>query len=257
MNNQLKSIINACIIFGIFELFFFRHNLIYIALIVANLFIIKITLRQKKEWSYTILPTLLTSSILLFSILIANKILIQFLFVTSTFFIYWYFKAFYNLSSRISNSNTHYFINIIFYGNFLAFFFGTSLIYGLDIHLNITFIPLCIYFGSITSLSMLSILTTLKKIDKNKNEYTPLKQQESLFFILAALSISITELALVIAFLPFSYFTLGLLLSLCYYVIIGLVHHFLKSDLSKKTIRLYLSAGALGIFLLIITARWM
>jgi len=63
-------------------------------------------------------------------------------------------------------------------------------------------------------------------------------------------------LAWSVSFLTLSYYVLGLIVAICYYVLIGLVKAYLLDNLSAKTVKWYLIFGFLALILVLLTARW-
>jgi hypothetical protein len=67
----------------------------------------------------------------------------------------------------------------------------------------------------------------------------------------------LVELFWSISFLPFNYNITGLILAVCYYVIIGLVKNHLLGKLDAAKVKMYLILGGVSLFLIMLTARWM
>ena len=65
------------------------------------------------------------------------------------------------------------------------------------------------------------------------------------------------EIAWSLSFWPLSYYILGLVMAIFYYIIIGIVRFYLLNELDRKIIKLYLVFGFLGITLVLLTARWL
>jgi hypothetical protein len=70
------------------------------------------------------------------------------------------------------------------------------------------------------------------------------------------ISLVIAEIAWSIAYLPFAYNISGLILAICYYIIVGLAKDHLLGKLDKKSIKFYLIFGFLGIIIILAMAKW-
>jgi len=66
----------------------------------------------------------------------------------------------------------------------------------------------------------------------------------------------LVELAWSISFLTLSYYILGLILAICYYILIGLVRFYLLGTLDKKIAKLYLIYGFGALLIVLLTSRW-
>ena len=254
LNN--KNILLVAPILLLLELHLIISQLIYISVPLINLYIIIWIKKSKKKWTYAALPAVHASSVICFTVLLTNKAFIQFLIVSSTLFIYWYFDLLPKLKIKSSNSIILSYGNIVLYGNFLAFFFSSTFIYGLMTYLSLSlFILLPLLFIIIIILSH-NIIESVNLVYHSNNKFTH-KPKSNNSFLLTLMSLALIELGWTIALLPFNYLTLGLLLSLSNYVIIGIIQHYLKNDLKKRSIQLYLSVGLAGIIFITITTRWM
>ncbi len=232
------------------ELFFFYPKFFYISLILINLLII-ISVKKvinpetslKNLFNSLILPILFSTSLITYSILLSNKFFVHFLFVVSFFFIYYYLKNVY-LRGRESEEAVNFFENISSYGNFLTLFFTFSTIYGMRSFLNIPIWPLVLIMAIIVLLVVYESLWTNK-----------LKTYKNTIYIFL-ICLILTQIAWSIYFLPLNYNTLGLTLAICYYILIGVLKNFLRKNLDKRTIKLYLIFGLLSIVLIFLTASW-
>jgi len=63
-------------------------------------------------------------------------------------------------------------------------------------------------------------------------------------------------LAWAASFTSLSFYILGLILAVCYYILIGLIRFYLLGRLTRQTIKLYLIFGLSSIFLVLLTAKW-
>jgi hypothetical protein len=231
--------------FFIFEAFFFRPKLFYAAVIVSSLLFLlavkKITGKKiwgKEFWYFSILPILFSGSVAAYSLLITNHFFIHLLLLLNFSFSFYYLKNIYQ------GKQGDFLENISSYGNFLIVFFSFSVIYGLKTFLNI---PVWI---SILVVAMVMILMICQIFWANK----VISRTNTVFIFIACLVL--TQLAWVLYFLPFNYNALGLILAICYYMLIGLIKLCLSEKLTTRNIKLYLISGLSGIFLILLTAKW-
>ena len=237
------------------ETFFFYPKSIYITLILINLLFLTLlkkffNLDHKERLNYLTLPALFTLGIVTYSTMIPNKIIIQLLFSINIIFIYTYFRELYlffdtKVENKFSNIE-----NIFYFGNFLSFFFISASLYGFYSHINISIILLLAIMLIVCILLVYNIIfmLNLKTGKENKN---------NLSYIIIFCVILI-ELASAIWFLPFDHNMIGLVLSICYYMLIGLAKYYLllgKIEIEK--IKLYLGFGFSAIFFILATAQWL
>ena len=233
------------------ELFLLWPNLMYVFIVLAILLfffvIIQFIKASEKEiewWNLLILPSLFYVGLALFSAMITNRAIIQALFIVKLFFIYFYFRSLYYILN--TDRQTLYSLdNMSAYGNFLTFYFIASSIYGLQSFLNLSVWLLMIFL-------LLAIwLIVYQAAWVNKVVF------RVAFFYILVISLVLVELAWSISFLPLSFYILGLIMAVCYYMIIGLVRFYLREKLDKNTIKLYLIFGFSSILLVLLTASWM
>ncbi len=250
--NRLLPILIPFVVLIFFEVFFFNSKFIYVSLVLSNLLIF-FTVNQftkastvSKSWQkFLILPALFLTSLGIYSILFASKFFVQFLFILNAVYLYFYFRTIYYYLIQPTLYKDLSFENVSSYGNFLTFFFVSSVIYGLQSFLNITVWPLMI------ALTIIAILIVYQVIWANK-----IKSKFSIIYILIS-SLVLVELGWSISFLPLNFNVAGLLLAISYYMLIGLVRHHLLEKLDKKIVKLYLMFGFGSIFIVLLTARWM
>jgi hypothetical protein len=234
------------------EIFFFWPQMIYVILVLAVLLFLftlrqfkQASLKKEKWWNFLILPSCFYVGLIVFSSLIPNKLLVQLLFIFNTVFLYFYFRSLYYYLIKPDFYHDHSLENFSSYGNFLAFYFIASAIYGLQAFLNIPVWLLALVILVVVGLIVYQIIW-INKINIHVG----------LFYILLACLI-LVELAWSVTFLPLSFYILGLILSICYYMSIGLIRFYLLNRLDKKIIKLYLIFGFSSIFMVLLTARWM
>jgi len=250
--SRILTLITPIIVLVLLELFFLKPEMFYVSLVLANLFIV-LTVKQfikessagKKWWNFLILPLCFFTSLAVYSTLVTNKLIIQLLFFINIAFIYFYLRNIYYYLIRPDLYKSYVLENISSYGNFLAVFFLASSIYGFQSFLNISVWLLAIVMIIAMSLIIYNVMWA------NKIEF-----RKGLVYILVSCLI-LVEVAWSISFLPLKYNVAGLVLAICYYILVGLVRFYLKDDLVKRRVRLYLIFGLASIFLILLTSRWM
>ncbi len=236
----------------LFEIFFFNPKMIYVVLVLVNLLIffavwqfIKDSDMNKDWWNFLILPSMMSTVVVIYTILLSNKFLIQLLFILNIILLYFYLCYIYYYLVRPAAYRAFSIENISSYGNFLTFFLIATTIYGMQAFLSVKTWLLMIIMLAATCLIVYQVMWA-NKIDLNKG----------LIYILISCLI-ILELSWSISFLPLNHHIAGLIIAICYYMLIGLVRHFLLDKLDKKIIRLYLGFGMASLFVVLITARWL
>ena len=257
MFNKFLPIITSFLIFFFLETFFFYPKSIYINLILVNLlffFFIKklLKLKVKKRWlSYLTLPSFFTLGIVAYSTMIPNEIIIQFLFALNILFIYLYFKTLYLFFYKKLENKFSSIENIFSFGNFLSFFFLSSSLYGLYSHLSIPIVIILVVMLVIFALLVYNIIFILKL--KNKTI-----ENKNIIIYIIIFCVILIELASTVSFLPFNHKITGLILSICYYMLVGLAKYYLfLGTIEMKKIKLYLGFGFSAIFFILVTAKWL
>ena len=249
--NRFLPLAIPLIVFLLSEIFFYKPKLIFV-IIVLIFIIFLFTIRQfilanksnQKFWNLLILPFCFSISLIIFTTIIPNKFIIQILFILNSIFLYNYFSAIYYLLVNSNNFKKENLRNLSSYGNFLAYFFFSSSIYGFQVFLNIQVWILMLIVIIFTALIVYQVIWA--------NE---ISLKISLFYI-ALICLVLTEIAWSVSFLSLNYYILGLIVSICYYIIIGLTRFFLQDILNKKLIKQYLIFGFLSILSVLFTARW-
>ena len=250
--NRLLPLLIPFIILILFEIFFLSPKMIYVSLVLANLLIFfsvsqftRASDVSKRWWNFLILPALFSTGLAAYSILLANKFIVQFLLILNSVFLYFYLRAaYYYLYQPVTDGDLSL-KNISAYGNLLIFFFIASVAYGLQSFLNIPTWLLAVAMAVIAALAIYQTAWT-----------NGIRIKPALVYILIG-SLILTELTWAISFLPLTFNAAGLILAVCYYILTGLVKHHLLSDLKKRTVKIYLSFGIGSILLILLTARWM
>jgi len=236
----------------IFEFFVFKPDWLYWTFFAANalvlLTIFMLTRNTAPKWywlNYAILPILFTTSLVGYATFLANKFVIELLLVSNSFFLFIHFRQIY-LYLRDFNAGKIYTLeNVSAYGNFLVIFFSTSIIFGLQSFLNA---PVWLLITSILPVYFL----VLYHVFLNNN----FNIKKSLVYIFIA-ELILVEITWSISFLPLSFGIAGLILAICYYVLIGLIRFYLKNSLNKNIIKLYLALALSCIAIILLTSRWL
>ena len=234
------------------EIFFFYPRFIYVAgvLIVLLIFFTVWQLARASEvdkgwWNYLILPAGMTLSVMSYAVFLSDKSFIQLLFVFNLVFLYLYLRHVYYYLLKPLAYQVFSIENLSSYINWLTFFLMSAALYGLQSFLNLSISSLmAVMIGT-------AVLLVYQIIWANKIEFKP-----GLPYILISCLI-LVELFWSISFLPFNYNISGLSLAICYYVIIGLVKNHLLDKLDAGKVRMYLILGAISLFLILFTAKWM
>lgn len=249
---RILPLIIPFLVFLLFEFFFFYPKNIYVSLVLSNLFIFFAVSRFAREtqaresfWNFLILPVFFLTGLGFYSALISSRVLVQILFIFNSVFLYFYLRSVYYYFVKPLGRESMPLENIYSYGSFLAFFFVSSLIYGLESFLNIPIWPMMMALVFIAGLIVYGVMRA-----------NGIKTGEVLIFILIS-SLVLVELAWSISFLPLNFNIAGLILALCYYMFTGLARHHFLEKLDKRITKLYLLSGFGSIIILLLTARWM
>ncbi len=147
---------------------------------------------------------------------------------------------------NISKEDKSVFIeNIFSYAGFLLVFFAFSFFYGLRVFLGTSIVLLVCLIMGLVVLVILNVFWANRIAIKNSMIY--------IFLI----SLLMTQIAWSLYFLSLSYSYLGLILAMCYYMVIGVVKPYLRDSLTKKTVIVYLTCGVSGIMIVIFSAQWL
>jgi hypothetical protein len=224
----------------------------YIALVLTNLLVFfttwqfsKISAIDKRWWNFFILPAVFLTGLAVYSTILVSMSLIQFLFIAAAVFLYYYLRLnYYYLIGRISRDDS-VFENLAPYGNFLSFFFFAAAAYGLQSFLDAPVWLLIII--------MLFLMGTMVY----QAFWAAGIETKGRFIYLLIICLILAETGWAISFLPVDFNVAGLVLAVCYYMIVGPVRFYLTGRLNKKIIKLYLSFGFASIVLVLLTARWL
>jgi len=249
--NKLLPILTSILVFIFLEIYIIWPFLIYFCFVAANFMIIytawcfcRKTEIKENFFDYFIIPSLLTSSIIAYSVFVKEGFFLHLLFVVHFFLIYIYFKIIYNYllkkSSYIESSLSNFFL----YGNFLVIFFIGSSAFAFQSFIDISAWVIMIIIIFIIAIILFEILK-INNIDKEK-----------IFFYVAIGSLIIAEIYWALSYMPFNYNILGFLLAVCYYVLSDLTRITLKNNISKIVVRRYVIFSLISIIIILLTATW-
>ena len=250
--NRLLPVIIPFFVLILLEIFFFNPKMVYVILVLVNLLIFfpvwkftKASKVDKKWWNFLILPNMMSIAIIMYVILLSNKFAIQLLFILNIVLLYYYLRYIYYYLINPALYKSLSIENISSYGNLLTIFLFSTAIYGLQSFLNI---QAWILISAILIINGLIIYQVMwaNKIDLS----------ESIIYIFIGCLI-IVELSWSVSFLPLNHQVSGLTIAICYYMIIGLIRHFLLGKLNKQIVKSYLGFGFISLFIILITARWL
>ena len=249
---SLLVVLVPAIVLVFLEIFYFNPRMIYVILVLANLSIFLAIWQFSKagegenNWlNFMILPCLMLIATVSYSILLSSRFFIQLLFIFFIILLYTYLRYAYYYLARPGSYTAFSIENISSYGNFLTFFLISATIFGLKSFLNISVLIL------ITALLIASGLIVYQIIWANA---VSIKKGAIFIFIS---SLIILELFWAAFFLPVNHNVAGLSMAICYYMLIGLVRHFLIEKLDAQKAKLYLGFGLASLFIVLITARWL
>jgi hypothetical protein len=251
MRIDLIPISISLISLAVFEIIFFIPKTVYylspfllFLIFISIMIITKDKLAGKEKKNFLIFPMMLMISFLGFSIVLANKLLIQVLYLFYAYFNYYYIRSIFYYFHKPSLYRSFTIENISSYGNLIMFFLFSSLIYGLQSLIDTPTWILIIAIGAYSALVVYQLFWAYKIESSSK----------TLFIIICCLAI--VEFAWTIAYLPVKYMIAGMILSLCYYVTLGLVRHYLIDKLDSKTVKLYLGFAAACLAIILLTSQW-
>lgn len=239
-------------VWAAFQGFLFYPASVYVLLVLVNLLLFftfyqftRASSTGEKWWNFYILPALLSLSIAAYSVILKNRLLIQFIFLLELVLLYFYLRFAYYYLEKPQQYKVSSIENISLYGNFIIFFFTAASVYGLESFLNSPVWPLVLILTAVAGLIIYQ-LTWANKIDF----------RTGLPYLLVD-SVVIFELAWSISFLPLNYNVAGFVLAIFYYIITGLSRLHLLGSLDRAKIKLYLGYGLASVLLILLTSRWL
>lgn len=249
--NKFLILIVPTLSFLFLEIYFFYPKMVYVILVLIFSMIF-FTARQfilaseKRDNIINIisLPVLFVFGSIFVSFFLRDGWLIHLLFVFDLIFLYYYLKISYYYFLRVDLYKKIDMENLSAYGGFMAFYFSSVSFFGFQLFLDIDIWKLMIFLAIIVFLIVFQVAWA-KGINKQTS-----------FFYALLLSLIMLELSWGISLLTLSYYILGLLLAVSFYILIGLVKFYLFGGLNKEKVKLYLFFGLLSVILVLLTARW-
>ncbi|MFH0892680.1 MAG: hypothetical protein V1867_07975 [Candidatus Falkowbacteria bacterium] len=254
--NRFLPLLIPLLVFALLEIFYFQPKLIYVVLVLSTALYF-FTIRQflldgtveEKWYNLVILPVYFSAGIVAMSTLVpretaSGRVLLQSFFLLNAGFLYLYLRSIYHYLYNEKAQEKYSLKNLSAYGNFLAFYFLASSVYGLQSFLNLPVWLLMVVLVVFSGMMVYQVIWSHR-----------INRQIGIFYILVFCLI-IIELAWSVSFLTLSYYVLGLIVAICYYVLIGLVKAYLLGNLRAKTVKWYLIFGFLALILVLLTARW-
>ena len=249
--NRLLPLLAPLTSYALDEMYFFYPKLIYLAVIFINLLIFFTVWRfgaasqvDREWWNYLILPAVMSTAIIAYSVFLNSRSVIQLLFVLNLLFLYVYFRQIYYYLLKPRSYEVFSIENISSYASWLSFFFLAATVYGLESFLDFPIFYLALVVLAATALISYQIIW-VNKIELKK---------AWLYILISCLVL--VELCWSISFLPFNYNISGLCLAICFYVVSGLTKNQLLDKLDAVRARMYLALGSISLLLILFTARW-
>lgn len=250
--NRLLPLLIPVLIYALAEMYFFYPKLIYTVVVLINLLIWFAVWQfcsksqvDKEWWNYLILPAVMSTAVIAYSVFLSSKLAIQLLFVLNLVFLYFYLRHIYYYLLSPSAYEVFSIENISSYVSWFSFFLLSAVIYGLQSFLNLPIFQLALIMLAATALIVYQIIWVNK-----------IELKEGLPYILISCLI-LVELCWSISFLPFNYNISGLALAICFYVIVGLMKNQLLDKLDATKVKMYLILGSVSLCLILFTARWL
>jgi len=239
------------LVFALGQLYFFKPKLIFLSAVLILLLLFFVVWQfgrsstvDSRWWNYLILPALSSSGLIAYSVFLSNKPVIQLLFFLNLLFLYFYLRYVYYYLLMPSAYQAFSIENISSGVDWLAFFLVAATVYGLQSFLNWPTGYLVLVILAAAALLVYQVIWV------NKIDF-----KISLSYILIS-CLLLVELGWSISFLPFNYNVAGLILAICYYVIIGLVKNHLLDKLDIGKVKIYLILGGGSLLLILFTAKW-
>lgn len=250
--NRALPLVVPIIIWLLLEFYLFNTKLIY-WLGALSILIIFFTARRfcreslidKNWWNFSILPIIFLIAVIFYSTMLQNALTIQVIFALVLIFLYFYLRFSYYYLIRPVSYKVASIENISSYVNLISVFLFSASIYGLEAFLNFPVWPLMLVLAIFSGLAIYQIFWTSK-----------IELKASLIYVIIC-PLVIIELAWALSFLPLNYNVSGLILAICYYVLIGLTKLKLLDMLDMPKVKLYLYFGLISILVVLLTSRWL
>lgn len=249
--NRFLPLFVPLAVYALAEMYFFYPKLIYAAAVFINLLIFFAVWRfsaasqvDKQWWNYLILPAVMTTAVMAYSVFLSFKPAIQLLFILNLAFLYFYLRQIYYYLLNPSLYKVFSLENISSYASWFSFFLLAAAVYGLQSFLNLPIFYLALVILAATALISYQIIWANK-----------IELKKGLPYILIS-CLLLVELGWSISFLPFNYNISGFCLAICFYMVSGLTKNQLLGKLDAARVKMYLTLGSVSLFLMLFTARW-
>jgi hypothetical protein len=199
---------------------------------------------QENIGNYMLLPMIFTLAIIIFSTLMPFPFLIQILLFFNYLFLNFYFRSIFRFLLKKSHYQNNSLENFSSYGNFFSIYLISSALYGFQSFLGADVWLIIIFLLSVITLIIYQVLWANKILTK-----------QSLLYIII-LPLIYIEFAWSISFLSLSFYILGLILAIAYYIGIGLTKFYLIGKLNSQILKMYLIFGFVSLFAVLVTSRW-
>jgi hypothetical protein len=249
--NPLLPILVPCLVFLFSEagalwprLFFVFTVLSFLAFLFTARQFSRTGPTRERATLYLILPTLFTFGALGFAVLLRNRGAVHLLYAAIAVFLYLYFRSLFMRTTSTVAALTYSLDNLSSYGTVIAVFFAGAGAYGLQSFLAMPVWPLMLVLLVVFGLSVTQIFWA-----------NGLALSAGLFWV-PLTALILIELAWSLSFLSLSYYVLGAIIAIMYYMLVGLVRFYVLGRLTGGLARLYLGFGFLSIAAVLLTARW-
>lgn len=249
--SRLLVIILPLLIWLLSQAYLVWPEFFYLSVAISSFFLLFVSFYLKQVgpkvswWFLAILPLMFLLLISVYISFSTNFWLIQLLMFTLLFFQYNYFKGLYYFWNKPELYKSEDMRTVKAYGSFLIIFFAASNVYGLQSLLNFTVWPMVIAFAvAMFSVAYLNI----------KSEDL---QSKTVWHFSILHMLIMTEMTLVMAFLPLNYNISGLSVAIIYYLSANLINLYLQKALTPKKIKLYIILSFSGLTALLFTANWL
>jgi hypothetical protein len=251
--NRSIPIICPLFVFISFEIFFRKPLWIYwlfpILIVVLVMSVWKLIGRGLitvgARWNFLIAPFFLLTGGLFFILFLENQIFKHFLVILLAVLLGLFLENIFIYIYRHDKYQVNSLENISSYLNLISTLFFCSGFFGLLTFLNISvWLLILLILLVIVSLSYQTIW--INKIISGK----------SWLYILIICLIS-CELAWTLFFLPISFYVSGAVLSIAYYLVLGISRFYLLGNLDAKIVKRHLIISLIVLILILGTARWM
>ena len=224
--------------------------LVMILLLVFSVYrILKLGQQKWTCFGPYLLPLYLSLSVVMICFLLpirdlGDRLIIHLILAISALIIHFYFRLLYDRYINTARYRKHSLTYISSYANFIAIYLIASSAFGLQTFLNIS------TSLGIMIISLAVLASTYQSMWANSIPFKP-----SLFYVVI-ICLLIFELSWSVSFLTLSFYILGLLIAIVYYVLAGLARFQINKELNKTIIKTYLSLGVISLFAVLLTARW-